>query len=141
MFERSHRVGRAGRVSFHALALLLIVSVIPAAGRAQGIRANAIGSVSIEEPVGTTLAYDIMRQLQTAIFPTGSCFERASSADLAQRAARAGIPVVARGSCLGRQFIPSDDAVSVGIQTFYLPGIASDQDAGRRTILVLAQFN
>lgn len=137
-----------------AFAMAGLASLSAPGALAQTSLALAAGSVTIEQPVGATLALDTSRSVASAIFlvrnPAGSRTNQ-TRGYVALPLSYVSAPV----PYFGRAVVLSREALSVGITTFdpanlalanagrelVLAAALSRLGPSRRTIVVLAQFN
>lgn len=133
---------RPGAIARPALALAAAVSFgFAGSAQAQAPR-SASGSVTIVQPVGAGVAYDIRSQVLTAIFLSGQIGEQLSLLLPGKRTgAGSHVSGIHALAAPGNIVVLSSLTVSINLETVEPSSGRIGRDGDTGTMLVLAQFN
>lgn len=129
-------------MAWPVLALAAALSLgFAGAAQAQAQR-NASGSVTIVQPVGAGVAYDVRSQVLTAIFLSGQIGEQLSLLlPGKQTGTGAHVSGIQAFTAPGNIVVLSSGTVSINLGTVEASSGRAGRDGDTGTMLVLAQFN
>jgi hypothetical protein len=109
---------------------------------AQSQQAVASGSVTIVQPAGAGVAYDVATQVLTSIFLSGQKGQQLSLLLPGRRLRNHSlVPALQAQSGPGNILVLSTDTVSINVETVDVESAQARRNRGFDTMLVLAQFN